>query len=99
MGRLLKVRRADRAIGDCCRRAPSKTCEACGRLQPTREKVNETGTLVSEWVHVGEIVVIPGLCTGRVSVRICAGRLPLADRADISPATPTNAFQGRNHGD
>jgi nucleoside-diphosphate kinase len=29
-------------------------------LQPTPEKLNETGTLVSERVHLGEIAVIPG---------------------------------------
>jgi hypothetical protein len=53
---------ADGAFGESCRNTP-KTCEACGRLQPTPEKLNETGTLVSERVHLREIVVIPG-CDG-----------------------------------
>ena len=43
-------------------------------MQPTREKVNETGTLVSEWVHLGEIVVIPGLCAGRAGGLTLWGR-------------------------
>jgi hypothetical protein len=68
-------------------------------LQATPEKLNETGTLVSERVHLGEIAVIPATAAGWANRRVFAGRLPLADRADISPATPTNAFQGRNHGD
>jgi hypothetical protein len=90
---------ADRAIGDIAAVAPPQFCEASGRLKPILEKVNETGTLVSERVHVREIVVIPTFVAGRAIPRVFAGRLPLADRADISPATPTNAFQGRNHGD
>jgi hypothetical protein len=61
-------------------------------MKPTLEKVNETGTLVSERVHLREIVVIPGL-------GVSSGRLPFVDGVDISPATPTSAFQGRNHGD
>jgi hypothetical protein len=90
---------ADGAIGDIAAVAPPQTRKASGRLQATPEKVNETGTLVSERVHLREIVVIPGSVAGRAIRRVFAGRLPLADRADISPATPTNAFQGRNHGD
>jgi hypothetical protein len=40
---------------NCCRNA---LCETFGQLQPMPEKLNETGTLVSERVHVREIVVI-----------------------------------------
>jgi hypothetical protein len=40
---------------------PPKTCEAFGRLKPMPEKLNETGTLVSERVHLREIPVTPGL--------------------------------------
>jgi hypothetical protein len=40
---------------------PPKTCEAFGRLKAMPEKLNETGTLVSERVHLREILVIPGL--------------------------------------
>jgi nucleoside-diphosphate kinase len=49
--------------------------------------VNETGTSVSDKVHVGEIVVIPG-----VAWRVSPDRLPFADGADISAATPRSAF-------
>jgi hypothetical protein len=62
--------------------------------------VNETGTLVSERVHLCEIVVIP--CIDRLlgqSGGISADRLPFADGADISAAIPVSALQGQNHGD
>jgi hypothetical protein len=39
---------------------PAKSRETFGRSKPIRKKLNETGTLVSEKVHVREIVVIPG---------------------------------------
>jgi hypothetical protein len=61
-------------------------------METTSEMVNETGTRVSERVHLREIVVIP-------SLGVPSGRLPFAGGADISPATPTSAFQGRDHGD
>jgi hypothetical protein len=56
-------------------------CETFGRLQPTPEKVNETGTLVSERVHVREIVVISGLdcLLGQSGAfRVVACRSPMA---------------------
>jgi hypothetical protein len=62
--------------------------------------VNETGTRVSERVHLCEIVVIPGIdCLTRAIEAISADRLPFADSADISAAIPLSALQGRNHGD
>jgi nucleoside-diphosphate kinase len=52
--------------------------------------VNETGTLVSDRVHLCEIVVIPGIdrLQGQ-SGGISADRLPFADGADISPQFPS----------
>jgi hypothetical protein len=69
-------------------------------LKPIFWQVNAAGTLVSEKVHLREIVVIPGgdWLAGR-SVASQGGRLPFAEGADISAATPISAFQGRNHGD
>src|SRR5216684_4175086 len=55
--------------------------------------------LVSDWVHVREIVVIPGVNRPPDIRGIGPDRLPLRDGADISAATPISAFQGRNHGD
>jgi hypothetical protein len=54
--------------------------------------MNRTGTRVSEWVHLGEIAVIWASAT-------LPDRLPSRDGADISAATPTSGFQGRDHGD
>jgi hypothetical protein len=68
-------------------------------LKPSLEKLNETGTLVSDWVHLREIVVIPGVDWPPDIRGIWPDRLPLRDGADISAATPISAFQGRNHGD
>jgi hypothetical protein len=68
-------------------------------LKPSLEKLNETGTLVSDWVHVREIVVIPGVDWAPDIRGIWPDRLPLRDGVDISAATPISAFQGRNHGD
>jgi hypothetical protein len=68
-------------------------------LKPSLEKLNETGTLVSDWVHIREIVVIPGIHWPPEIRGISPDRLPLRDGADISAATPISAFQGRNHGD
>src|SRR3954464_4119324 len=59
-------------------------------------RLNQTLTRPSDWVHLGEIVVIhagirpPGL-RRRPRVRF-AGRLPYGERADISPATPNHRF-------
>ena len=69
-----------------------------------RKKMNQTGTVVSERVHLGEIVVISGAAAwpdGRPrAVRaISPDRLPSRDGADISAATPISGFQGRDHGD
>jgi len=62
--------------------------------------VNEIGMLVSDRVHLCEIVVIPGIdrLLGQSGAN-SADRLPLADGADISAATPVSPLQGRNHGD
>jgi hypothetical protein len=61
--------------------------------------VNEAGTLLSERVHLCEIVVIPGIDRPLGPSAISADRLPFADGADISAAIPVSALQGRNHGD
>jgi hypothetical protein len=60
--------------------------------------MNWTGTRVSEWVHLGEIAVILGI-NGVAGSPVSPDRLPSRDGADISPATPTSGFQGRDHGD
>jgi nucleoside-diphosphate kinase len=57
-----------------------------------REKLNETGTLVSEKVHVREIVVIPGVDPLLAIRRISPGRLPSPNGADISAATRKQRF-------
>jgi hypothetical protein len=63
-------------------------------------KLNETGTEVSDRVHVHEIVVICGIDGAETSSGLWPDRLPLRDGADISAATPIiSAFRGRNHGD
>jgi len=49
------------AIGEIAALTSPKTCEAFGRLKPMPEKLNKTGTLVSDRVHLREIVVIPGV--------------------------------------
>jgi hypothetical protein len=49
------------AIGEIAALTSPKTCEAFGRLNPMPWKLNKTGTLVSERVHLREIVVIPGV--------------------------------------
>jgi nucleoside-diphosphate kinase len=61
-------------------------------LQPAPAKLNETGTLLSDRVHLGEIAVIPGRIARPGGPGEFAGRLPLAQAADISPATSTSAF-------
>jgi hypothetical protein len=67
--------------------------------------MNRTGTLISEWVHLGEIAVILAMNGNTGRSRPCAieaispDRLPSRDGADISPATPISGFQGRDHGD
>jgi hypothetical protein len=67
--------------------------------------MNRTGTLFSEWVHLGEIAVILAIVGGSARSGFCAidaispDRLPSRDGADISPATPISGFQGRDHGD
>jgi hypothetical protein len=64
------------------------------------ERVNEIATRLAERVHLREIVVIlPPSSRVMAASGALAGRLPFADGADISAATPTSAFQGRNHGD
>jgi nucleoside-diphosphate kinase len=82
---------------NCCRNAPNgKGCGAFGRLKASLAKLNESGTPVAEKVHLREIVVIPGADRppGR-SRSISPDRLPFADGADISPATPLSALQGQ----
>jgi nucleoside-diphosphate kinase len=54
--------------------------------------VNETGTLVSERVHLSEIVVIPRSIACWGCQGISADRLPFADGADISAAIPPSAL-------
>ena len=82
------------AIGEIAALTSPKTCEAFGRLKPMPEKLNKTGTLVSDRVHLREIVVIPGVdCLAR-DRRISPGRLPSPNGADISAATRNSAFQG-----
>jgi hypothetical protein len=55
---------------------------------------------VSERVHLREIVVIPGTdCPPGAEPGISPDRLPFADGADISAATPISPLQGRDHGD
>jgi hypothetical protein len=62
--------------------------------------LNETGTTDAETVHNREITVIPDAAGMPGAARdISPDRLPYPEGADISPATPTSAFQGRNHGD
>jgi hypothetical protein len=63
--------------------------------------LNESGTFVSERVHLREIAVIPGTdCPPWASgPGISPDRLPFADGADISAAIPISPLQGRNHGD
>jgi hypothetical protein len=58
------------------------------------EKLNKTPTLVSERVHLREIVVIPGVDWLAGDRRISPGRLPSLNSADISAATRNSAFQG-----
>jgi hypothetical protein len=49
-------------------------------MEPSSEKLNETGTLVSERVHVREIVVIPqpALPVGARAFGLIACRAPAA---------------------
>jgi hypothetical protein len=73
---------------------------AFGRLKASLKKLNERGMLVSEKVHLREIVVILGAdCPWGRSRSISPDRLLFAGSADISPRTPISALQGRNHGD
>jgi hypothetical protein len=81
-----QVRRC-RAISETAAPTPPKTCEAFGRLKSMPEKLNETGTLVSERVHLREILVIPGLDCLPAIRGILPDRLPSPDGADISAAT------------
>jgi hypothetical protein len=46
------------AIGENAARNALELIEACDRLKTIPAKVNETGTVTSERVHVGEIAVI-----------------------------------------
>jgi hypothetical protein len=73
--------------------------QAFGRSKPSFVKLNETGTVVSDWVHVREIVVIPDIAGLPDHAGMSPDRLPFACRVDISAATPLSAFQGRDHGD
>jgi hypothetical protein len=69
-------------------------------MQATHRKLNETGTVVADGVHICEIAVIPPVDRlPRQGRDISPDRLPFPDCADISPATPISAYQGRNHGD
>jgi hypothetical protein len=68
-------------------------------LKSILEKLNETRTVVSEKVHLGEIIVTSASIAWRAIRSVSPDRLPFADCVDISAATPTSAFQGRNHGD
>jgi hypothetical protein len=74
--------------------APSTRAALHRWSKPTAEELNECGTFVSERVHLREIAVIPGT---RLSARgergISPDRLPFADGADISAATPISALQ------
>jgi hypothetical protein len=72
---------------------------AFGRSKPSLAKLNETGTVVSDWVHVREIVVIPDIGSLPGHSGMSPDRLPFACCVDISAATPLSAFQGRDHGD
>jgi hypothetical protein len=49
------------AIGETLSRNALSKPETCDRCKPMRGKLNETGTLVSDRVHLGEIAVIPGV--------------------------------------
>ena len=62
--------------------------------KPIAGDMNRTGTRVSGWVHLGEIAVILAMAGIAAPVG-----LPSRDGADISAATPTSGFQGRDHGD
>jgi hypothetical protein len=63
------------------------------------DNLNETGTITSERVHVGEIGVILAATAGRATSDASPDRLPFPGGVDISAATPISPFQGRNHGD
>jgi hypothetical protein len=76
-----------------------KTSEAFGRLKPTLAKLNEAGMSASDRVHVCEIIVIPAFPADRTIPQHSPDRLPCADSADISPATPTSALSRIDHGD
>jgi len=62
-------------------------------LKPTPEKLNETGTLVSGWVHIREIVVIRTSFACGAIRRVSPDRLPSPDRADISPQLLSALFK------
>jgi hypothetical protein len=47
------------AIGEALSPVTPQTRETLGQLKPSFEKLNETGTLVSDMVHIREIAVIP----------------------------------------
>jgi hypothetical protein len=78
------------AVGASIEVLPSRPQNLQGvRLtEAIREKVNETGTLVSERVHLCEIVVIRSRWLPAERVAEPPDRLPFAGRADISAATP-----------
>jgi hypothetical protein len=93
------------ARGECSVRNAVKIRQAFGRSKPILANVNATGTVVSDRVHVGEIVVISRGSMGCRKRRrgqsrgISPDRLPCRNRADISAALDIGAYQGRDHGD
>jgi nucleoside-diphosphate kinase len=84
---------ADGAIGETATLASRNARRTFGRSKPIGKKLNEAGTLVSERVHVCEIVVIPASGRAGTGRRFSPGRLPCADGADISPQLPPTVFK------
>jgi hypothetical protein len=72
---------ADGAIGEAAAATPQKPARRAVDCKPMPEKLNETGTPVSERVHLREIVVIPGragLPGQSGAFRLVACRWPMA---------------------
>jgi hypothetical protein len=97
-GRLLRFGAAS-AIGEIAAPVTPFTREAFGRLKLTPEKVNETGTFVSDAVHVCEIVVISGIIAGSGVPEHFAWSLAVRMWRRYKRRNSRQRFSRKNHGD